>query len=288
MHPYININLAGHELALRSYTVFMLAAAAAAVSLGCLFAARRGLPRGKTLVWAVVTAAAMLPGARIMYALTHMNIIRSQPELLWAVSPAGFSLYGGLILAAIVGWAGCCILKLPLWRMADTFVIGLAFGLALLRVGCYLNGCCFGQVTELPWGVVFPPGSFAHNYQLAAGQKGALLFGLPLVGPLPVHPTQLYELAAALFGALLAAYILRQRKKDGCAFLTFVIWFTGFRFLNRFLRAAPLPSHKTGLFEPVLYLLIMVMGVFLLISIQSGRRADESSSVCDRHITPID
>ena len=45
------------------------------------------------------------------------------------------------------------------------------------RVGCFLNGCCYGRPTTLPWGVKFPPGSFA-----------SLEFG-----DTPVHPSQLYN-----------------------------------------------------------------------------------------------
>lgn len=276
MHPYLSFNLAGHGFDLRSYSVFMLAGAVIAIGTGCVMAVRRGLPVIKTLVWLVVTAMAMLPGARIMFAVTHLGFIRSHPESLWIWQPIDFSLYGGLILAILVGGLAAWLLKLPLWRLADTVVIGLALGLAVMRAGCYLNGCCFGKVTGLPWGVSFPPGSLAHNYQLAIGEKVPLLFGLPLLGSLPVHPTQLYEMIAALLGAALTCYIMRRREKDGIAFLFFVIWFTGFRLLDHFLRAPSLRFSSSPFLYPLLYSAIMVIAIALMIYI----KRDKSNPPC--------
>lgn len=272
MHPYLSFNLAGHGFDLRSYSVFMLAGAVIAIGTGCIMAVRCGLPVIKTLVWLAITAIVMLPGARIMFAVTHLGLIRSHPESLWIWQPIDFSLYGGLILAILIGGQAAWLLKLPLWRMADAVVIGLALGLAVMRVGCYLNGCCFGKVTGLPWGVSFPPGSLAHNYQLAIGEKVPLLFGLPLLGSLPVHPTQLYEMTAALLGAALAYYIMRRRAKDGIAFLSFVVWFTGFRLLDHFLRSPSLHLSSAPFLYPLLYSSIIIIAITLMISITKDKR----------------
>ncbi|MGE5389843.1 MAG: prolipoprotein diacylglyceryl transferase, partial [Deltaproteobacteria bacterium] len=258
MHPYIDLTLARHGLTLKSYNLFMLAAAVTVIVIGYRVAAHRGLPAKRTLAWLAVTALAMLPGARVMYLVTHSTVWMEHPELLWKLQMVYFSIYGGLILTVAVGGLACLLFRLPLRRLADSVVIGLALGIAVMRVGCYLNGCCFGKVTDLPWGVSFPTGSFAHNYQLAFGQKVPLFLGLPLAGSSAVHPTQLYELAAALLGTILAVYIMKRQERDGIAFLAFVIWFTGFRFLNHYLRAPSLYFTSPGLFYPLLYSFIIL------------------------------
>jgi phosphatidylglycerol:prolipoprotein diacylglycerol transferase len=85
----------------------------------------------------------------------------------------------------------------------------LAFGTAMGRMGCFLNGCCYGRPTTLPWGVHFPPDSFA-----------SLEFG-----QVAVHPSQLY-FAAAGFALFALTWRLRQRLTvPGTLFWTFVVLF---------------------------------------------------------------
>lgn len=268
MYPNIDLTVAGHGLMLKSYNLFMLAAAVTVIVIGYKVAVRRGLPGKPVLAWLGITALAMLPGARIMYFVTHLTVFKERPELLWNPHLMHFSIYGGLILTVAVGGLACLLFRLPLWRLADSVAIGLALGIAVMRVGCYLNGCCFGKVTELPWGVSFPTGSFAHNYQLALGQKVPLFLGLPLAGSSPVHPTQLYELAAAIIGALLVGYIMKRQKSDGIAFLAFAIWFTGFRFVDHYLRAPSLYLTSSPWVYPLLYIMIILISIVVLVLIK--------------------
>jgi phosphatidylglycerol:prolipoprotein diacylglycerol transferase len=104
-----------------------------------------------------------------------------------------------------------------------------AFGLALTRIGCFLNGCCFGKPCSLPWGIQFPLDSPA----------GSTLPGVRL------HPTQLYS---SLFdGALVAVLLLAERKKrpDGFLFSLFFMLYGLFRFFIDFVRYYE-PSVRFG------------------------------------------
>ena len=70
----------------------------------------------------------------------------------------GLAYYGGFIFASVFGILYARRHGMGKWRVADLAAPWIAFGLALTRVGCFLNGCCYGKVSHLPWAVHFPKG----------------------------------------------------------------------------------------------------------------------------------
>ncbi|HEY0713802.1 MAG TPA: prolipoprotein diacylglyceryl transferase family protein, partial [Polyangia bacterium] len=96
---------------------------------------------------------------------------------------------------------------LGMWKMADLAAPWIAMGLALTRLGCFLNGCCFGKPTTVPWAA-----HFHNNRALAEAQvkAGHILEGEPL---LPVHPTQIYLGALNLLTFFLLYFLVRPRKR---------------------------------------------------------------------------
>jgi phosphatidylglycerol:prolipoprotein diacylglycerol transferase len=101
----------------------------------------------------------------------------------------GLSVMGGLPAALGAGAALLAWKQVPILAYMDLMAPSVALGAGITRVGCFLNGCCFGEVCDWPWAVAFPAGSLPDR---ALG--GAL-----------VHPTQLYAVLAgfAIFAALL-------------------------------------------------------------------------------------
>jgi phosphatidylglycerol:prolipoprotein diacylglycerol transferase len=97
------------------------------------------------------------------------------------ITQGGLVVYGALI-GGLLGFTAFLIKqRLPILAMLDIVTPGMLLGLALGRVGCFLNGCCFGGACELPWAVRFPAGSppFVHEVQ-----EGKIpLYGLKLTGP---------------------------------------------------------------------------------------------------------
>ena len=170
-------------LEIRSYGV-MLAAAFAAGTYFALWRARRfGVPRevvGNLVVW--VMASGVL-GARLFYAAFHWGEFRGHP---WdVINPfqggrigiAGLTLYGGLLLAVVVGILYLREKKVQIWRAADVVAPSVGLGIFFARIGCFLNGCCFGRPAELPWAMTFPSGSPAGY----------------VFPDIRLHPTQLYS-----------------------------------------------------------------------------------------------
>lgn len=259
MHPVLVFVLGGQRLAITSYRAFTFLAVVAGIGLGWAIAVRRGLPPGRTAASLLAMAAATPVGARLFHAAINLRVYTEEPGRLTSLDLGGFSIAGGLLLALGAGFILSRLLSLPAPRLADSVAPALGVGIATMRVGCYLAGCCFGKPTALPWGVTFPPGSNAHLYQLAGNPLLALRGG-----PLPVHPTQLYELAAALLGSGLAAYLLRRKAREGVAFLSFILWYSAFRWANHYLRAQPTTLTVPGWFYPALYAVIIVLCLWLL------------------------
>ena len=123
--------------------------------------------------------------------------------------------------------------------MFDLFAPYLALGYAFGRIGCFLNGCCFGTPTTLPWGVVFP--------------------GLDLV---PRHPAQLYS---ALLSLGLCAFLLRlypRRRFDGQVFLAYVIGYALLRFGVEFVRENLIIWGGFSIAQVVAAAILVIAGVF--------------------------
>lgn len=129
-------------------------------------------------------------GARVSYVLFHIS--EFQGRWMDTFNPfggnefgiSGLNLYGGVILSIIGGFLYCKFKKMPITETFDYFAPTLAFGLGITRIGCFMNGCCFGTPTDLPWGVSFPEGSLPYyifqNQHLHPSQLYSSLYGLGL------------------------------------------------------------------------------------------------------------
>ncbi len=105
-------------------------------------------------------------GARVFYVLHHFDQFKGDLLGVFAIWRGGLEFLGGVVLAmgVLVWYLRHC--KLPVRRVLDIMAIGLMAGLMFGRVGCLLNGCCWGKPTALPWGIRFPYRSFAYRSQI--------------------------------------------------------------------------------------------------------------------------
>lgn len=161
-------------------------------------------------------------GGRLGYILFYnLGWYLANPLKVFAVWEGGMSFHGGLLGAIVAGVYLVRKNNLPLAVMADIVAHAGPVGLGLGRIGNFINGELYGRTTNLPWGVVFPGG-----------------------GPLPRHPSQLYE--AFLEGVLLFAVVRtveKIRPPSGAVFWTFISGYGLFRFLVEFFRE---PDQQIG------------------------------------------
>lgn len=200
-------------LPIRGYGVAM----AIAFVVGILIARRRARSLGHDpdlivdLAFFVIIAS--IAGARAAYVLVHWNAFRLEPSQIFRIWDGGLAQYGGVTAGTIVGLLFFARRRVNAWEGADIVAPSLALGIAIGRVGCFLNGCCHGVVCDLPWAVTFPPGS--HAQYAFPGQA--------------VHPTQLY---AVLAGVVIFAILLvadRRRPFRGFLFWLFVMLLAAYR-----------------------------------------------------------
>jgi phosphatidylglycerol:prolipoprotein diacylglycerol transferase len=119
----------------------------------------------------------------------------------------GLTFYGGFIFATAFGLYFAHKHRMGLWKVADLCAPWIAFGLGLTRIGCFLNGCCYGKLAHVPWAVRFPVGSASWE-----AQRDAHLIA-DRAAALPVHPTQIY-LSILNFATFVILYFaIKPRKK---------------------------------------------------------------------------
>lgn len=135
-------------------------------------------------------------------------------------------IFGGLAGLILYLW----LKNLSVLKYLDVIPVPLGIGLFFGRIGCFLAGCCYGKISDLPWAISFPRGSLPYKAQL---QNLELTLGSP--SSLPVHPVQLYEAFEGLLLAI-AFYFLPYPGKDGMRFLYFAMCYAIFRFINEFFR----------------------------------------------------
>ncbi len=166
-------------------------------------------------------------GARLTYVVLHLSDFYG--NWLAVINPfhdgelvgiAGMNMLGGVIGAFLLAVIYIVKHNLKFLQIADLLTPYLALGTGITRIGCFLNGCCFGRPTECGCGIVFPEGSIPdyifHN--------------------IPIHPTQLYSSLNGFFMFVVLLYIDKKKKIDGVTFLSWVILYSIFRFFIDFIR----------------------------------------------------
>jgi phosphatidylglycerol:prolipoprotein diacylglycerol transferase len=189
-------------------------------------------------------------GARLFYVVHYFDTFKSNPLEIFAIWQGGLELAGGVTAAIIVILFYMWYYKLPIRRYLDVLAIGLMLALAFGRIGCFLNGCCYGKPTNLPWAVRFPYYSFAYRSQISpdlernrpepqlelpdeffgyTDENGNRYSGLKPFQDLtvkqkvevtegkyrclPIHPTQLYSSGMAAFWCLVLFLFWRRAQK---------------------------------------------------------------------------
>lgn len=161
-------------LPIRGYGVMLLVAVASAVGLSVYRAEREGLDPEMILSLAFWLFVAGILGARLFYIIEYWDKFM-QPTwgatlaMMANVAQGGLVVYGSLLAGGLALVVFVFKYRLPGLALADLIAPSVVLGMALGRLGCFLNGCCYGGISSVPWSVTFPWHSPPHQQQVFGG-----------------------------------------------------------------------------------------------------------------------
>jgi phosphatidylglycerol---prolipoprotein diacylglyceryl transferase len=244
----------GQGVPVRGYGAMLLVAAMAGTWLSIARGRSMGFDADTILALGMEVFLWGIVGARLFYVIEYHDQFfaagRSWPESLMAVlnvAAGGLVVFGSLPTAALAAWRFASRRGLSLSRLADCIAPGLLVGLAIGRIGCFLNGCCYGGPCDLPWAVRFPPESPPWLDQAARGLLPAAAANGGLPWSLPVHPAQLYAAIDAAILAVLACLATPLTRRDGQVFALVLTLHPISRLLLEAIRVDEPPALGTSL-----------------------------------------
>lgn len=202
------------SLAIHSYGVMLMLGFLAGIWLSSRQARKLGLRRDLPVdlsVWVLLCSILL---ARLTYVALNWGDYVSRPlDILQVWKEGGLSFHGGLLGGVLAVLLFSRRARISFWLLADMLSPGLALGYAIARVGCFLNGCCYGAPTSLPWGIVFPG-----------------------ITTEPSHPTQLYAALGSFLICLLLLRLQPRLRAQGQLFLLYLMLYSVLRLIMEIFR----------------------------------------------------
>jgi phosphatidylglycerol:prolipoprotein diacylglycerol transferase len=177
--------------------------------------------------FALVGLIAGIAGARLVYVLLDWPTFQQNPVAALKFWEGGLSLHGAMLGAILCLFIYCRLKRISAWALADLGAVAWPLAYAFGRIGCLLNGCCYGSVCDLPWGVRFPDERFPGQNVLTP----------------PSHPIQLY---AALINLGFFYILTRWEKRphrDGELFFGYLAMYGAYRGLMEIFRAGATSTY---------------------------------------------
>jgi len=250
MHPVL-LNLG--PITLFTYGFMVALGFICGILVALYYAKQEGISKDTVFDLAIYVIIFALIGARLFYVIGQWGYYKNNLFEIFMLQRGGLVILGG-ILFAIATLAICSRIKhLPLLKLLDIATPTTAIGIAIGRIGCFMNGCCFGLPTKMPWGVVFPAGSLAYSY--FPNQH--------------IHPTQLYSSFSVLLIFFILVLLYKHKKFDGFVFLWGVILYSLYRFIVEFFRFSPM--HWWGL-TPSQWIVLVLVVVAVAMLVRLGLR----------------
>ncbi len=191
---------------IRWYGIMVVLATLSIVAISLVEARRRTIDTDhiyNLTVWSVISAVLF---ARLFHVIDNFSYYIRHPLQIFT-NFEGLAVYGavfGILLAFIIYSR---VKKLSFWTMGDLIAPGALVGMAVGRIGCILNGCCYGKPADLPWAVVYTnPDSYAP------------------VG-IPMHPTQFYHFLWNMIAFGIVWALRKKVKPDGVLFLLYLAFY---------------------------------------------------------------
>ena len=304
------------DLPVFGYGLMLVLGVWCAVELARYLATRQQLNGDHFVTLGIIALVSGVAGARISHVLENLDVYTSSQRSAWDnfiaainISSGGLTFYGGFIFATAFAIGYGKLKKIPIRRGMDIIAPCLMLGLAFGRVGCLLNGCCWGQVCEpqqVPWAITFPYDSPPYDEhvheglvavpdplaEVVVGQDGITTYERRLGSQdlrdrpelraladrqrsLPVHPTQIYSVLNALLITGLTLTYLALLPAPGRVFAVMLLCYGPSRFALEMLRVN---TRLAGDLTYSMWVSIGVATLGLVLYILFGRLAARTTS----------
>ncbi len=231
----------------------MAAGSVAAFLLALGFSKRRKISQDDMFDLLLFILIPAIAGARIGYVISEWSYFAEKPVEMLYIWQGGLTSYGGIIGGLLGGTVFVRLKRLNWFDVADSIGYGLPIGFAVGRIGCFLNGCCYGRVCDTPFSVVFP----------------ALGDGYPRI------PTQLTETLYSIVIFIILHFYSQKDREPGSVFFLAVGLYGFFRFLNEFLRVNP--KIVLGLSSSQIFSLLFIIAALVFFTIKASEKNEGKS-----------
>jgi len=228
MHPdFISIG----PLTIHSYGVMMALGFLAGLGNWILLGRREGHSAQfcmDLMFWVILSG---IVGARLAYVLENWAAYAADPLSIVRVDQGGLIFYGGFVAASAAVVFFVRRHKVPMASLFDFVVTSVPLAHAFGRIGCFLNGCCFGSCTKAVPHVRFPQHSIPWYSQI---REGRIASNAALSNP--VHPVQLYEAAFNILVYGVVVWLFRRKGRPGMVTGVYLVLYAIGRFSLEFMR----------------------------------------------------
>ncbi len=229
------------------------------------------------MFWVMVSG---IVGARIAYVFENWSEYAADPLTILFINQGGLIFYGGFVAsgAAIIYFAKKK--REPILPLFDFVITSVPLAHALGRIGCFLNGCCFGRCTTLPIGVQFPKPSapfILHRSQQLIEKTATLSAN--------IHPVQLYEASYNFMIYILLILIYRRTKRVGIVSAVYLMLYSVGRFTLELFRGDRGERMAVGQLSigQFMSIPIFLLGVVLLVVLGRNQEAEGSHGLGSRN-----
>ena len=255
-----------NSLPLFGYGFMVLLGVLAAIAVAQVRGKRVGITTDMISDFSVWMVFSGIAGGRLLFLLQYPHEVYDKTETFLGrlqatvnLSNGGLVLIGALTGGALGFFAFCARRNLKPLAFADLYITSVFIGVGFGRLGCLLNGCCFGEPTNLPWAIRFSNPSIPFNTLV---QQGLLLPTETCT--MPLHPTQIYGSLDGFFLAAVTWFLYGFRHRSGEVFAAGCILCAIDRFLLEFLRADEQGQFGTKLTISQFYSLAIATAATLL------------------------
>ena len=217
---------------------------------------REGLRIRHVVLAAVLLTPVVFTGGHLHFLLNHRDFVAGGSLVTLKFWTGSMHAGGAIVAFALTAPFVLRLCRIPVGKLLDAVAPAAGIGVAIARVGCFLQGCCFGTVCYWPWCLSFPKSAYIYTFHEHLGV-------LPAHGlySAPIHPLQLYFSASGLLLTVVALWLYPRKRYDGQVALVVLLLYGVSAAVLEFFRADYYPRAYWGPLPQLEWTALAITGV---------------------------